>query len=76
VQLSSEKMAKKMESIHKKIVFIIGGPYGLTDQLKQRADLLLSLSSLTFTHEMARFILLEQIFRTITIIKGRGYHNS
>jgi 23S rRNA (pseudouridine1915-N3)-methyltransferase len=76
VQLSSEKMAKKMESIHKKIVFIIGVPYGLTDQLKQRADLLLSLSSLTFTHEMARFILLEQIFRTITIIKGRGYHNS
>jgi len=47
----------------------------LSDELKARVDLTLSLSSLTFTHEMARFILLEQIFRVITIIKGRGYHN-
>jgi len=74
-QFSSEKLAEKVETIHKKIVFIIGGPYGLSDELKARVDLTLSLSSLTFTHEMARFILLEQIFRVITIIKGRGYHN-
>ncbi len=72
---SSEKLAERISAIHKKLVFVIGGPYGLNDQIKMRADLMLSLSPLTFTHEMARFILLEQIFRAITIIKGRGYHN-
>ena len=71
----SEKLAEKINAIHKKLVFIIGGPYGLSDQLKARADLTLSLSPMTFTHEMARFLLLEQIFRAITIIKGRNYHN-
>ena len=73
--LSSERLAAKISTIYKKLVFIIGGPYGLSDQLKARADLTLSLSPMTFTHEMARFLLLEQIFRAITIIKGRSYHN-
>jgi len=73
---NSEKLAAKFNTIHKKIVFVIGGPYGLNSDVKARADLILSLSPLTFTHEMARFLLLEQIFRSITIIKGRGYHNA
>jgi len=72
---SSEKLAQRLSAIHRKLVFLIGGPCGLSEQLKRRADLTLSLSPLTFTHEMARFILLEQIFRVITIMNGRGYHN-
>lgn len=75
VLLSSEGLAQRLNAVQKKLVFVIGGPYGLTEQVKARADLILSLSPLTFTHEMARMILLEQIFRSITIIQGRGYHN-
>ncbi|MDD2597601.1 MAG: 23S rRNA (pseudouridine(1915)-N(3))-methyltransferase RlmH [Kiritimatiellae bacterium] len=75
VLLGSEVLAHKLNAVQRKLVFVIGGPYGLSDQVKARADLTLSLSPLTFTHEMARLILLEQIFRAITIIQGRGYHN-
>lgn len=74
--LGSAELASKINSIHRKVVFVIGGPLGLDDAVKARADLVLSLSPMTFTHEMARYILLEQIFRAITIIKGRGYHNA
>ncbi|MFA7172788.1 MAG: 23S rRNA (pseudouridine(1915)-N(3))-methyltransferase RlmH [Kiritimatiellia bacterium] len=73
--LSSVELAQRLNAVQRKLVFVIGGPYGLTDQVKVRADLTLSLSPLTFTHEMARLLLLEQIFRAITIIQGRGYHN-
>ncbi len=58
----------------KKIVFVIGGVYGTSDELKRRADLMLSLSRLTFTHRMARLILVEQIYRAMMIAKGRSYH--
>ncbi|MBC2596229.1 23S rRNA (pseudouridine(1915)-N(3))-methyltransferase RlmH [Ruficoccus amylovorans] len=55
--------------------FIIGGAYGLSDAVKARADALLSLSPMTFTHEMARVVLLEQIYRAFTILAGTGYHH-
>ena len=74
--MGSVDLARKLECIHKKLVFVIGGPLGLDAAIKSRADLLLSLSPMTFTHEMARYILFEQLFRAITIIKGRGYHNA
>ena len=74
--MGSVELAKKLESIHKKLVFVVGGPLGLDAAVKSRANMILSLSPMTFTHEMARYILLEQIFRSITIIKGRGYHNA
>ncbi len=74
--MSSVDLAGKLESTYKKLVFVIGGPLGLDAAVKNRADFLLSLSSMTFTHEMARYILFEQLFRSITIIKGRGYHNA
>ena len=66
----------KKESIEegKKLVFIIGSETGLSEEVKKRANLLLSLSKMTFTHEMARLILLEQIYRAFNIIKGTGYH--
>jgi len=58
----------------RRTVFVIGGPFGLSDKLRRRADYLLSLSRLTFTHEMARLILLEQVYRAMTILKGKTYH--
>jgi 23S rRNA (pseudouridine1915-N3)-methyltransferase len=56
------------------IVFLIGGPLGIGDDALAHADRTLSLSRLTFTHEMARVILLEQLYRATTIIKGKTYH--
>lgn len=57
------------------IVLVIGGPYGLSDAVRRRADLLLSLSPMTFTHQMARLFLLEQIYRGLTILRNEPYHN-
>jgi len=56
------------------IVMIIGGPYGLHESILNLANFQLSLSALTFTHEMARLILLEQIYRATTILTGKQYH--
>jgi len=58
----------------KSIVFIIGGPLGLSTEILSKSRQLLSLSKMTFTHQMARVILLEQIYRGITIQKGKAYH--
>ena len=55
--------------------FMIGGAYGIPDMVKQRADLLLSLSAMTFTHQMVRVILAEQLYRAYSIMKGSGYHH-
>ena len=74
-ELTSRELASKLGAIQQKIVFIIGGPYGLPPELKQRADFLWSLSKLTFTHEFARLILLEQLFRASNIQMGGSYHN-
>ena len=55
--------------------FVIGGAYGLSDEAKERADVLMSMSPMTFTHEFARAILLEQIYRAKTITANTGYHH-
>lgn len=57
------------------IVLVLGGPYGLDEAVRERGDLLLSLSPMTFTHQMARLILLEQIYRGLTILRNEPYHN-
>jgi len=57
------------------VVLVIGGPYGLSEAVRRRADLLLSLSAMTFTHQMARLFLLEQIYRGLTILRNEPYHN-
>ena len=74
-ELTSRELASKLGAIQQKIVFIIGGPYGLTSEVKAKADFLWSLSKLTFTHEFARLILLEQLFRASNIQMGGSYHN-
>ncbi|MFA5515460.1 MAG: 23S rRNA (pseudouridine(1915)-N(3))-methyltransferase RlmH [Desulfuromonadales bacterium] len=57
------------------VVLIVGGAYGLSEAIRQRADLILSLSSMTLTHLMARLLLLEQIYRGLTILRNEPYHN-
>lgn len=57
------------------INFVIGGPYGLAEGVKKRAKSLLAMSKMTFTHQMIRLFLLEQIYRGVSILKGKEYHN-
>lgn len=75
--LTSAELAKQLENWQnkgtKEISFIIGGADGLAPEVAERADLRLSLSFLTFTHEMARVVMLEQLYRACTIIKGFPY---
>ena len=73
---SSTEFAQKLQ-LHrgKPILFIIGGAYGLDQALKQMGDQLFALSHLTFTHEMARFLLLEQLYRAVSIVQGGKYHH-
>jgi len=77
-QLSSEEFASTIgnwEGLGRQVVsFIIGGPAGLAPAVLARADLLLSLSRMTFTHEMARLLLLEQLYRAYSIKAGTKYH--
>ena len=75
--LSYQKLAKEIEKWQntgsKEITFVIGGAEGVSPAVAERADLRLSLSFLTFTHEMARVIVLEQLYRAFSIIKGYPY---
>lgn len=59
----------------KRLVFAIGGAFGWSDEVKQRANMLLSLSKMTFSHQMIRLFLVEQLYRAYSIIKGEKYHN-
>ena len=74
---SSEKLAELLEKQQfqgREVEFIIGGELGLTEEIKSRADTVLALSRMTFTHDLTRLILLEQIYRALTILKGEKYH--
>jgi 23S rRNA (pseudouridine1915-N3)-methyltransferase len=59
----------------KRIVFIIGGPWGFSEDVYSRADYKLSLSKMTFPHQLVRLLFLEQLYRVFTIIKGESYHH-
>ncbi len=74
-EFTSVGFAEVLGRYDRKVIFIIGGPYGLAPEVKQRADLLWSLSKLTFTHELARLLLFEQLFRGVNILHGGSYHN-
>lgn len=78
-QLGSEPLAEMLgaEMLHggRPWCLVIGGPYGLSPAVKERADLLLSLSKMTFTHQMARLFLLEQLYRSGAILRNEPYHN-
>ena len=59
---------------HSRICFIIGGPFGMAESVKEKCDVKLSLSKMTFTHRMAKILLLEQIYRAGNILSGGSYH--
>lgn len=69
------EFAEKLRALDCKAVFVIGGPFGMSEELKKRARHLWSLSKLTFTHEMARVILAEQLFRAMNYLNGGSYHH-
>ncbi|MEX0983349.1 MAG: 23S rRNA (pseudouridine(1915)-N(3))-methyltransferase RlmH [Bacteroidales bacterium] len=57
-------------------VFVIGGPYGFSDEVYRRADAKISLSAMTFSHQMVRLIFTEQLYRAYTILRGEPYHHN
>lgn len=59
----------------RRLVFVIGGPYGFSEDVYRRANELLSLSAMTFSHQMVRLVFAEQVYRACTIIKGEPYHH-
>ncbi len=77
IEIVKDQEAKILEDkliIGKDMIFVIGGIYGLSNRILEIADLLLSFSRFTFTHQMIRFLLIEQLYRSFTIIKGKKYH--
>lgn len=73
--LFASKLQKIMSSGRKRAIFVIGGPYGFSQQVYDRADEKISLSKMTFTHEMIRLFFTEQVYRAMTILKGEPYHH-
>ena len=77
-ELSSEELAAKIDSLglsgKSNITFLIGGAFGLSSEVRSAADMLLSFSKMTFTHQMVRLLLVEQIYRAFKINRGEKYH--
>ncbi|MBR1727901.1 MAG: 23S rRNA (pseudouridine(1915)-N(3))-methyltransferase RlmH [Selenomonadaceae bacterium] len=77
-EISSEEFAKKISDLalngQSNLTFVIGGAFGISEELRQAADFKLSLSKMTFTHQMTRLILIEQIYRSFKIIHNEPYH--
>ena len=76
--ISSEALAQKIDELYTygntHLVFVIGGSWGLSKEVKQRSNLALSFSKFTFPHQLMRLILVEQIYRAYTIINNKEYH--
>ena len=68
-------LSDKMVTLPSRLVFIIGGPFGFSQQVYSRANAMISVSKMTFTHEMIRLVFTEQIYRAMTIIRGEQYHH-
>lgn len=78
IQLKSEDLAQRISSLavagRGRICFVIGGSFGISPRIKQRADMRLSMSEMTFPHHLARVMLAEQIYRAFKISEGSKYH--
>lgn len=73
---TSQQLADELQALQgRPVIFIIGGAHGLSDAVKERADALLALSPFTFTHEIARMLLCEQLYRAVAIQTGSKYHH-
>ena len=73
--LDEQLMQRRMSSGTKRLVFVIGGPYGFSDAVYGRANSKLSLSKMTFSHQIVRAIFTEQLYRAFTILKNEPYHH-
>lgn len=71
----SEFLQKKMNSGLKTLVFVIGGPYGFSEEVYRKADGKISLSAMTFSHQMIRLFFVEQLYRAFTILRNEPYHH-
>ncbi|MEM8846474.1 MAG: 23S rRNA (pseudouridine(1915)-N(3))-methyltransferase RlmH [Bacteroidota bacterium] len=71
----SNYLQKKMNSGLKRLVFVIGGPYGFGDEVYKRANEKISLSPMTFSHQMVRLFAIEQLYRAFTILRNEPYHH-
>ena len=71
----SSYLQKKMNSGIKTLVFVIGGPYGFSDLVYQKSQGKISLSLMTFSHQMVRLFIIEQLYRGFTILKNEPYHH-
>ena len=72
----AEFVQRKMNESTKRLVFVIGGPYGFSPDVYQRANMKLSLSAMTFSHQMVRLFAVEQMYRAMTILRNEPYHNN
>lgn len=68
-------MEKKLTNVNKRLVFVIGGPYGFSPKVYEAAQEKISLSKMTFSHQMVRLIFVEQLYRAMTILNGGPYHH-
>lgn len=68
-------LQKKMNASTKQLIFLIGGPYGFSDEIYLRANEKISISEMTFSHQMIRFIFIEQLYRAMTILRNEPYHH-
>ena len=71
----SAQLQKWMNSGTRELIFLVGGAFGIAEEVKKRAAFQLSLSRLTFTHQLIRLIFAEQLYRAFTIIRNEPYHN-
>ena len=71
----ADYMKRKMNTVNKRLVFIIGGPYGFSPKVYEAAHEKMSLSRMTFSHQMVRLIFVEQLYRAMTILNGGPYHH-
>ena len=78
-QYTSRKFADKIQTVmlsgKKRLLFLVGGPYGFSKDVYERGNEKLSLSEMTFNHEMVRLFFVEQIYRAMTILRGEPYHH-
>lgn len=71
----ADVLQKKMNAGIKSLVFVIGGPYGFSEEVYQKAHAKLSLSAMTFSHQMVRLFMIEQLYRGFTILRNEPYHH-
>ena len=72
----SEFIQQQMNSGMKNLVFVVGGPYGFSEEIYKRANGKISLSKMTFSHQMVRLFFVEQVYRAMTILKNEPYHHN